>query len=407
MKESEYIEKKLESLVKGCFDPVEGDGLFDTETARSLDKLTAMLKEAVQFSQTVAGGDLSAAPPSRSNYLAAGIKSLHSQLLHVSWQASQIAKGDYSQQLDFMGEFSRAFNWMTEQIAKRESEQNAYRQMMMSVFDSLVSAIFLIDPTTKEIIYLNHTAASLMQANAGQRPSELDDPLLSHIISLQQPGYEPCEIYDPERRRWSIIHADTICWAENQMLWLYNCVDITQEKTERERLTRAAQIDVLTGVYNRFGGTALLDKIMAGMGRGDRLSLCYMDMDGLKRVNDTYGHSEGDRLLIRFVNGVTTTLRERDFVVRMGGDEFLAIFQCQSKAAVDRAMERLIQMFESENDGKTIPVRFSYGVLEINEFAGLSAEQMIKSVDDEMYRHKNLKKAAEAKALAAKQASID
>jgi len=351
-----------------------------------------MLREAVQFSQSVAGGDLSASPPPRSNYLASGIKSLHSQLLHISWQATQIAKGDYSQQLDFMGEFSHAFNWMTTQIAQRESEQIAYREMMMNLFDSLGSVILLIDPTTKEIIYLNHAAASLLGARPGQHPGDLDDPSLGHIISLQQPGYEPCEFFDPRRRRWSMVHVDIVGWSGDKALWLYNCVDITSDKLEKENLTKVAQTDMLTGVYNRLGGSTLLGQIIANMKKGERLCLCYMDMDGLKTINDTYGHTEGDRLIIRFANGITTTLREQDFVIRMGGDEFLAIFQCQSKESVNRAMERLGRLFESENNDQAIPIRFSYGVLELNDATGLKAEQMIKLVDEEMYRHKHVKK---------------
>ena len=67
-------------------------------------------------------GNLSVIAPTRKNFLAAGVKQLHSQLNHLAWQLSQISKGDYDQVVDYMGDLSDGFNWMTSQLKLREAQ---------------------------------------------------------------------------------------------------------------------------------------------------------------------------------------------------------------------------------------------------------------------------------------------
>jgi len=78
------------------------------------------VKEAVSFAQALSRGDLYTKLPHRDNELSAPLKSLHSSLLHLTWQAQQIAQGDYDQHVAFMGEFSDAFNEMVKQLSERE-----------------------------------------------------------------------------------------------------------------------------------------------------------------------------------------------------------------------------------------------------------------------------------------------
>jgi two-component system cell cycle response regulator len=84
--------------------------------------LIAFVREIEEFIEPLASGDLSAPLPSRANYLASPFKELHSRLNELTRQTSQIAGGDYSQRVDFMGEFSIAFNSMVELLAAREDE---------------------------------------------------------------------------------------------------------------------------------------------------------------------------------------------------------------------------------------------------------------------------------------------
>jgi PAS domain S-box-containing protein len=102
--------------------------------------------------------------------------------------------------------------------------------------------------------------------------------------------------------------------------------DITESKHAEEKLKRIAHYDVLTNLPNR---VLLADRLNHAMAqcqrRNQSLAVAYMDLDGFKVVNDTYGHDLGDKLLVELSKRMKETLREGDTLARIGGDEFIAI----------------------------------------------------------------------------------
>lgn|GEM_PF-3498342 len=91
-----------------------------SELGEGLVFLAQCLSECNKLAQSLAAGNLNADPPTQRNELASSLKALHSSLRHLTWQTQQVAKGDYTQRIDFMGEFSEAFNAMTEQLKERQ-----------------------------------------------------------------------------------------------------------------------------------------------------------------------------------------------------------------------------------------------------------------------------------------------
>lgn len=83
--------------------------------------LEQTVTELKEYSAALSSGNLSVEPPSRENFLCENLKTIHSNLNHLTWQAKQVAKGDYSQKVSFLGEFSEAFNTMTKQLSDREA----------------------------------------------------------------------------------------------------------------------------------------------------------------------------------------------------------------------------------------------------------------------------------------------
>lgn len=90
------------------------------EVVSSFNRLARQLKELYEYTIPLARGVLHADRPGKTNFLASGLKELHSKLSHLTWQAQQIEKGDYKQRVDFMGEFSLAFNSMVVKLEERE-----------------------------------------------------------------------------------------------------------------------------------------------------------------------------------------------------------------------------------------------------------------------------------------------
>ena len=90
------------------------------EVVGSFNRLAKQLKELYEYTIPLARGVLHADRPGKTNFLASGLKELHSKLSHLTWQAQQIEKGDYKQRVDFMGAFSHAFNSMVVKLEERE-----------------------------------------------------------------------------------------------------------------------------------------------------------------------------------------------------------------------------------------------------------------------------------------------
>ena len=104
--------------------------------------------------------------------------------------------------------------------------------------------------------------------------------------------------------------------------------DISAQKEYEQRLHQLAHYDALTGLPNR---TSFEDRCNKALNRaarhGTQLALLFIDLDGFKAVNDTYGHAVGDVLLQTVADRITTCLRDKDIITRMGGDEFIALLE--------------------------------------------------------------------------------
>ena len=117
--------ERLEELMQGALpaelpvDNLEGDALRLT---KAVNRFIEFQREVLGFIGPLSRGDLRAAVPAAQNLLASPFKELQSRLVHLPWQAEQVARGDYSQRVDFMGDFSRAFNAMVESLAAKERE---------------------------------------------------------------------------------------------------------------------------------------------------------------------------------------------------------------------------------------------------------------------------------------------
>ncbi len=108
--------------------------------------------------------------------------------------------------------------------------------------------------------------------------------------------------------------------------YVYLFTDITNLKAHQQQLEKAADYDVLTNFQNR---AQLADRLPIALYRCQRhskmLAVVYIDLDGFKYINDTYGHNKGDKLLVVISQYMKEALRECDTLARIGGDVFIAV----------------------------------------------------------------------------------
>ncbi|KUO74725.1 MAG: hypothetical protein APF77_18780 [Clostridia bacterium BRH_c25] len=159
-----------------------------------------------------------------------------------------------------------------------------------------------------------------------------------------------------------------------------------------EKILYLSRHDSLTGIYNRCYFEELLMRIcQQRKASGAVFSLAILDINDLKKVNDTYGHEAGDLMLKTFAKGVTESLQKDDIFARYGGDEFAIIFTDKTKVQAEEILKTVSLLFTEVPIlycGKKITdISFSFGITEFpaetTEF-----EKLIKLSDTRMYKNK-------------------
>ncbi len=164
--------------------------------------------------------------------------------------------------------------------------------------------------------------------------------------------------------------------------------DITSMKQQQQQLEHIAHYDPLTNIPNRM---LLADRLQHAMTQCKRhglsLAVAYLDLDGFKAINDSYGHDVGDKLLIKLSELMNKSLREGDTLARIGGDEFIAVLADLEKTSdCEQVLERLLQaaMNPITIGNKKLQVSTSIGVTLYPQDA-VDAEQLIRHADQAMY----------------------
>ena len=149
---------------------------------------------------------------------------------------------------------------------------------------------------------------------------------------------------------------------------------------------KLAALDQLTGLYNRRSGEQRLSQeINRAQRYGRPLTVLLLDLDGLKQVNDKYGHAAGDAMLKKFAERVQRAIRGSDLAVRLGGDEFMAVLPECRLEEVHHVLDR-IHGVVIEVNAEQIPCRFSSGWTDYN--SGETAHELVKRADDLLYANK-------------------
>jgi len=163
-----------------------------------------------------------------------------------------------------------------------------------------------------------------------------------------------------------------------------------------QQLRMMSTIDELTGLNNRRGFMALAQQQVRMADRTDqRLLVVFADLDGLKQVNDTWGHDEGDRALIDAADLVSLTFRESDTIGRLGGDEFVVLLTGCTRSRADALVQRLQRNLEVRNTepGRRFQLSISVGVAEYDPAHPCALGELLCRADAAMYAQKRLRSA--------------
>jgi len=192
-----------------------------------------------------------------------------------------------------------------------------------------------------------------------------------------------------------LVFAVYVIYQQTMIIRMRNQIaDQIQSLARVQMLTdevyKLAALDQLTGLYNRRSGEQRLAEEISRAVRYERpLTILLADLDGLKQVNDHFGHAAGDLILKAFSERLRKAIRGSDLAVRLGGDEFLVLLpECRADE-VRHVLSRLDGL-EVDFDGKKIPVRFSRGWADYKP--GETAEEFMRRCDETLYENKRASK---------------
>lgn len=221
---------------------------------------------------------------------------------------------------------------------------------------------------------------------------------------------EPYEIEYRLRRadgvyHWMLGRATPLRAGDGQIIkWFGTCTDIEELKQALARIDEQARLleqrattDSLTGIGNRAVLFDRLDLLLAQRNRGG-LSVAFMDLNGFKEVNDRYGHSFGDQLLVVVADRLHAAARQGDVVTRFGGDEFVVLGETDSHESallLGRRLEAAVSGPVCVQD-IAVTISASVGVTYVSADDAADAATILSRADRAMYLAKREHEVLEA-----------
>jgi diguanylate cyclase (GGDEF)-like protein len=181
---------------------------------------------------------------------------------------------------------------------------------------------------------------------------------------------------------------------DGRLLWRALRYAMERHRVQLGELTLAL-IDDLTGLNNRRGFLTLAEHhAHLAYRTGKTFLLAFVDLDGLKRINDTFGHQEGNRALVDAAIVLRDSFRQSDIIARLGGDEFAILVADAAENDIEAVLERIDRKLCSSNadPGRRYDLSFSIGIVPSVATQHSDVEHLLCQADALMYRQKHSKK---------------
>lgn len=415
------IEQMLTSVTKGekVTDLIPLEDVPDEmqSLAEIFNKFAVDLAECQDFVDAINEGDLEAEPPSRANYMSGPIKELHSQLLSLSLNIKELNEGKMVSKLYYPGELYTNYNELITMVSglmegKEQPENNnvsswKYHQVLSAV-NQLTTMVVQYDDTGR-LVFANMTAKNklndveVLPYTDKPRPNDLLSYLgkFTSIIKRLKPhdlfGSRfpvTAEVHDRKTDIWYSIHTDVARLTDGRIGVIHMIDDISEWKYNEEELRTAASLDPLTSAYTRKVGDKRFQDMIDQRHVSDNC-VGFVDLDGLKQINDNYGHTEGDFAIKAVASILMSTIRDTDWVVRYGGDEFLILFKDCTEPGAAKIIARMYDQLNDINNSinKPYEIQFSAGLTHIDKDMD-NIQMIVDIVDEKMYKNKIKRKKA-------------
>ncbi len=383
---------------------------------KSLICLGDSIVETNRFGEQLAKGNLDTDVPGAGNLLSVPMKEFHARLTGLNWNIGQLPRDSLSQKISLLDKVYGGGTTLASAITLEEQNRgDAAQQWSKAVngwrYHEIVSAMNQLHIMMLEVdgdgnvLYANPPFKSMFfdldkisYAGSGEQDVSA---LMTYLGTFSQyrellgPDVAETdrfpvlrELFDPKTDAWYKVTTDRIKLIGGAYGLLHMIDDISEWKKHEVQLRESASIDSLTGAYTRSAGLLSLNEVFeerAVVGT----CVAFADIDGLKAINDTFGHTEGDFTIRTIADIFMSCVRKSDRVIRYGGDEFVVIFRDCTFDSANAAIARMYEKLEEANHtlGKPYRLSFSIGCSPVEKHHK-SVEELLSIVDELMYEKK-------------------
>ncbi|WP_158587540.1 GGDEF domain-containing protein [Neobacillus notoginsengisoli] len=274
------------------------------------------------------------------------------------------------------------------------SKEESFRRL----FSMNPSPLILANFEDNKIILMNRQATDYFQT--GDKPISMlntsfifPSPAERLTVLKQLQDNESVQnfIMAYEDSRWAVLNFERVEYMEEPCM-LIGVSDITAFKKKEEELHRHASLDALTGIMNRRCGIEILEQLVASS-EGRAFTLCFVDINDLKMVNDLYGHAVGDEMIKLICTAISGKISADDVFFRLGGDEFVILFMQKNLEEARNVLDSItveleLMNVDMQNDYQ---LSASYGLYHYQPGSQATADELIELADKEMYKEKSVK----------------
>ncbi len=293
--------------------------------------------------------------------------------------------------LDGQDEFSEMTTWIdnmlksledsrSKELKEKDREIEVERKFLQQIIDSWNHSLLVID--NNDILKTNRSFQNLF-GHIFSLSKEKRDNFLKILLTAKSD-----ETVDLKCDKTKIRHFFKVdkCQLSSKNRQLITITDISTFGEELQNLEHSVITDQLTGLYNRKGLYKNLDKHYSNRSYG----LLLFDLDFFKKVNDTYGHHTGDRVLVSFAKLLLEETRTDDIKCRVGGEEFVFVLGCTTVSTLKSMAETIRQKTEKleifAEDRRKIEITVSIGGVMCDNIVNF--EEFFKRADENLYKAK-------------------
>ncbi len=320
------------------------------------------------------------------------------RLSQLTNDVSEIEKrGDFSGRVknlgsDEIGDLAGHVNRMMERLGQAHAVLNFEREQLLSIFESIDEAIYVVDPQDYTIQYAN---SRLQQEFKHQIIGEkchwvmhrLEAPCsfctMPFVMGENLGKPYVWDFRNPRVNRWYHCIDRAIRWPDGRWMRHEIAIDITDRKQLEERLAYSSYRDIPTGLHNR----AYFQEQMR-LVRTPPAAVILCDLNGLKLINDTMGHAAGDHQIKAAASVLHDCFRAGDVVARIGGDEFAVLLPDSNLSIVRKAVERIREAIGEHNRrSPQVPLSMAIGY-GAGEKVPIDMNEVMAEADRRMYEDK-------------------